>query len=344
MAQIIGLDLGYGFVKVTNGETGYVFPSVIGDGRIQSTYSTGAQSDGVNTLVIELNDKVYFVGKAAIKHSKFAYRDLSTTRTETVDWQVLMFAALSLFCSFRNNLFEVVTGLPPGHMYMANTLKKQVQEEGNRIRIFRNDKWDELGISIGKIEVVPQPLGAFWSQGLDNMGKVRNEYLGRIGILDIGFKTTDLATVEDGEFLPGFSRTIPVGMADAYYEIGSMLATKYGYEKASYALDQAVVKGRISVFGKAVDIVDIRSQAFESLASKILVEVSSEWNLAEYDQILLSGGGGQALADFLLSQLPQAQVVCDPITANSKGYLAWANRVWRLDLNGEDGVIENAVK
>ena len=332
MAQIIGLDLGYGFVKVTNGESGYVFPSVVGDGRIQSTYSTGIQADIVNNLVIELNGKVYFVGKAAIKHSKFAFRDLSTTRTETGDWQVLMFAALSLFCSFRNNLFEVVTGLPPGHMYMAESLKKQVQQEGNRIRMFRNDKWDELGIAIGKIEVVPQPLGSFWSQGLDNMGKVRNDYMGRIGILDIGFKTTDLATVEDGEFLPGFSRTIPVGLSDAYHEIGTMLTTKYGYEKASYALDQAVVKGRISVFGKAVDIVDIRSRAFESLASKIFVEVSSEWNLAEYDQILLSGGGGQALSEFLLPQLPQAQVVCDPITANSKGYLAWANRVWRLIL------------
>jgi plasmid segregation protein ParM len=31
MSKIVGLDVGYGFVKITDGDFGYSFPSVVGD-------------------------------------------------------------------------------------------------------------------------------------------------------------------------------------------------------------------------------------------------------------------------------------------------------------------------
>ena len=72
--------------------------------------------------------------------------------------------------------------------------------------MFRNDKWDELGIAIGR-SVIPQP-GIILVQGLDNMGKVRNDYMGRIVFLILDLKQP-IWLPSKMEISPGFSRTIP---------------------------------------------------------------------------------------------------------------------------------------
>ncbi|MEW5934336.1 MAG: ParM/StbA family protein, partial [Bacillota bacterium] len=146
---------------------------------------------------------------------------------------------------------------------------------------------------------------------------------------DVGFRTTDLAALEDGEFIPEKSRTIAVGLAAAYAEIADHLLTRYGLERESHALDEAVITGRIRVAGREVDITDIRNQAFKELAAKVLVELHSTWRVLEFDRLLVSGGGGQALSNYLLPHLSHAELVPDPVTANCKGYLAWARRLWK---------------
>ena len=52
----IGLDVGYGFVKVTDGDSGYAFPSVR---RIQAAFATGYHSSEVADLRIGIDGKAY---------------------------------------------------------------------------------------------------------------------------------------------------------------------------------------------------------------------------------------------------------------------------------------------
>ena len=63
MERYIGLDVGYGFVKVTDGDSGYAFPSVVGEGDLTPSLVTGYhKSQRVADLRIGIDGKVYFVG------------------------------------------------------------------------------------------------------------------------------------------------------------------------------------------------------------------------------------------------------------------------------------------
>ncbi|MDI3481242.1 MAG: plasmid segregation protein ParM [Tepidanaerobacteraceae bacterium] len=328
MAQLIGIDVGYGFVKVTDGEDGYSFPSVVGEGHARPTFSTSpGRFSAIDHLKVGIGNKIYFVGKAAIRHSRFVYRDLSYSRSVAEDFEILFFSALSLFSSATFNEFSVVTGLPVERMHMADSLVKRVKGERS-ITLLSESGSRDIRLNVRDVEIVPQPLGTYWSLSSNPTGGDPAPAEGLTGIVDIGFRTTDLAAVEDSEFIPEKSKSLTIGLATAYSEIGFNIASRYGIEKESYSLDGIVINRKINIAGESIDITDIVSEAFEKLATNILVEINSQWRLSDFDSIIISGGGGQAISHYLLPQIHHAKLVSDPITANCRGYLAWANRLW----------------
>ncbi|MFY9416819.1 MAG: ParM/StbA family protein [bacterium] len=332
MAKIVGLDVGYGFVKATDGETGFSFPSVVGEGHTNPTFRLkSVQTPILDDLKIAIGNNLYFIGKAAIRHSNFAYRDLSYTRTIGNDLELLFLTALSLFYNNKSREFKVVTGLPVDRMHLAEELEGRLLGE-KTIKIPRRGViQDTKTFYISEVEIVPQPLGTYWSQFLDG-DKEGTTYLpkGLIGIIDIGFRTTDLAAIDNGEYIPGNSKSFPTGLVTAYREIGVALAREYGLEKESYALDSAVINRKINISGQTVDISAIVEEAFEKLATNILVEINSQWRIQDLDRLIVTGGGGQAISSYLLRQLPQAELAAEPNIANCSGFLAWGNWLWRV--------------
>jgi plasmid segregation protein ParM len=328
LIKTIGIDVGYGFVKVTDGQSGYSFPSVVGEGHTKSTFSIRPNQPMLEELRINIGKGLNFVGKAAIKHSKFVFRDLSYTRSIGDDFEILFFSALSLFCNESRNDFNIVTGLPVERMHSHDDLVKRIRGSRN-IVVYRNDRPVNITVNIHEAQIVPQPLGAYWSQFIfhsDQEFPLHDE--GRIAVIDVGFKTTDLAAIEGSEYIPQKSKTVTVGLAEAYSNISSSLAKEFGLEKESHALDAIVIKRSVSVAGQVFDISQIVDHAFEKLATNVLVEVNSLWRLQDFDTLLLSGGGGQSLARHMTLQLPRLKLVSDPITANCRGYLAWGNQIW----------------
>jgi plasmid segregation protein ParM len=281
-------------------------------------------------LRIAVDGRIYNVGNLAIRHSRLAARGLSPTRVEGNNFKVLFLSALSLFCNQPLNSFAVVTGLPPGRMYLSDDLTRQIRGEHRILRMTAQGP-EECVIRVDRVTVVPQPLGTYWSQVLDARGKAREEsrmLRGSVGIIDIGFRTSDLVSVVDGNYVHEQSRTIPVGLVTAYEEIAAALLASYGVERETYALDEAVIRGEIHIAGKRIDITDLRDRAFSQLSTKLLVELQSSWQVSEFDVILLSGGGSHLLALYLQPHLAQAVVPTDPSTTNGRGFLAWANRNW----------------
>lgn len=331
MERCMGIDIGYGFVKITDGQEGYVFPSVVGEGTSDATPRMGLQPPTrTDDLRIAVDGRIYNVGNLAIRHSRLAARGLSPTRAEGNNFKVLFLAALSLFCNQPLNSFAVVTGLPPGRMHLVEELTRQIRGEHRILRMTAQGP-EECIIRVDRVTVVPQPLGTYWSQVLDGRGKVREDsrmLQGAIGIIDIGFRTSDLVSVVDGEYVHEQSRTIPVGLVTAYEEIAASLLANYGVERETYALDEAVIRGEIQVAGRRIDITDLRDRAFEQLATKLEVELQSSWQVSGYDVVLISGGGSHFLARHLQPHLTQAVVPTDPSTANGRGFLAWACRLW----------------
>nr|WP_301289082.1 ParM/StbA family protein [Natronocella acetinitrilica] len=318
--------MGYGFIKANDGREVRRFPSVVGEGTASSPTSFGLQKpDPTNDLRVTINGKVYFLGDLAIKHSRMAHRGLSATRAEGDDLKVLFLGALSLFCRDAMNDFYVVTGLPPGRMHLADDLVSRLRGDHTITRHMGSRKQD-LSIRLDNIEVVPQPLGTFWSEVLDDRGQLNeNSQLlgGRIGIIDVGFRTSDFATIVDGEYAPAFSRTVPIGISTGYDNLAQALAERFGVERETYTLDNAVIEGHINISGRKEDIGDLRDEVLTDVATRLLVEVQSLWQLKDYDTILLTGGGGHLLDGYLRPQVSQCVLVNEPVTANARGYYAW---------------------
>ena len=327
MERCIGLDLGYGFVKVFDGRDTHSFPSVVGEGGSGAPMSLGFRKPKVTEdLRVTVGGKSYFLGDLAIRHSRIAHRGLSATRTEGNDIKILFLGALSLFCTDPMNSFYVVTGLPPGRMHMAHELVNLMRGDHQIVREIGGDRFD-CNVRLDNIEVVPQPVGTFWSQVLDEQSRIESDsplMQGRVGIIDIGFRTSDLSTIIDGDYAPAFTRTVPIGISVGYDGIAEALATQYGLECETHTLDDAVINGQINVSGREVDITGLRDQVFGEVATKLLVEIRSLWQVAGYDHVLLTGGGGQVLEKYLKEHIPQLRLVDEPVSANARGYYRWA--------------------
>ena len=129
MFQVIGVDIGYGFVKITDGIKGYSFPSVIGDGNIDPTYSIeGNTVIPINDLKIRINGKLYLSVNMHCDIPLLTQRPFQSRAVEN-DLEILYLTALSLFCSDSTNSFKVVTGLPVDRMHMAGELKERIGGE-----------------------------------------------------------------------------------------------------------------------------------------------------------------------------------------------------------------------
>jgi plasmid segregation protein ParM len=103
----------------------------------------------------------------------------------------------------------------------------------------------------------------------------------------------------------------------------------YGIERESYALDEVVIKRKIRVRGESVDISDLVNEEFKKLAVNTLAEVNSIWNIAEFDALILSGGGGQSLSPFMLPHLPHGRLAKNPLSSNCSGYYNWGVKLWK---------------
>ncbi len=341
----VGVDLGYGFVKATDGREGFMFPSVVGAGTSVGVLRLkDVLADPTDDMRVSVDGQLYYVGNYAIRRSPRAFRGMSVKRGEGNALKVLFLAALSQFAREPVTSFSVVTGLPPGRMGQSEELVRALKGEHRMVR-HSADENPALSLKVEDVAVVPQPVGAYWAEVLDGDGQVRQDsplLRGRVGVVDIGYKTSDLVVMEDTEYVPERSTTVPVGVSSAYAEIAEKLAAKYGVEKETYALDGAVITGKMVVAGQVADISEVREPAFAGLATKVVAEVLSTWQMSEFASLLLVGGGAVALGKYLLPHLPVATVVDDPVTANSRGFWAWAHRLGARAATGAGSVAAGA--
>ncbi len=329
--KLIGLDVGYGFVKVTDGNLGYSFPSVIGDSNSSAfSLSFKKQQNILDSLRMEFEGKSYWFGKSSIRHSNFLYRDLSLTRDYGNDFEILFFGALSLFHGEFGNYMKVVTGLPPERMHLADKLVDKVKGE-RTLTIFHEGEPKKIKVNVLEVEVVPQPLGTYWSEFAETLEHGEKDSVGRVGIIDIGFRTTDLAVVQEQEYIPEKSRTISIGMSNVYKEISNKLSAMYGINREGYSLDEVIIKREVKIAGKTYDVSGLLDECFEKLSQNLVIEINSTWVVEDFDKLVFTGGGSYALSKFLLPYFDHSVQVADPFTANSRGYLNWANFKWSTE-------------
>ena len=337
----VGIDLGYGFTKIVAQENGeinhYKLPSVVGEYRdLDYKMDIAKDEDDLSNIVVNVDGEKYFVGDIANRQSDIVYFSLNEDKFDERSTMIMMKAGLALATlgsESSSSSVNVVTGLPVAFYskHKDKVTSKMKDNHGLSISKDAADTFQTKNIDVQNVRVVPQPFGTMFNEILDENGELVNEELAKkdIGIVDIGFKTSDITVARSLEYIDNQSMSTTTSMSTAFKIIQDKLMEEFGVTKPIYKLDEIVRKGSINIKGKSYNIENIKDYAYRVVAEKIVGEVTNLWtNIWERDQIILTGGGGHQLGEYIKKRLDNCELAETPQEANTFGYLKLAKRLW----------------
>jgi plasmid segregation protein ParM len=327
--KVVGIDIGYGFLKVTDGLEHFVIPSVIGN-AVDLTFDMGYTQKDLTNIRISVDGEEYFVGELAIEQSDHPYRSLSVDRTTDTVTKVMFLTSLAMTTEHPIESFKVVTGLPVKDFTMYK--QTYIDKFTGTHEIFLHG--EKRLIHIEKVIVVPQPYGSFCDGLFTAEGEIDEDFAeNHVGIIDIGYGTSDFIQVKNYRYLERFSSTSANGISSIYRDIANYLSTHHSIHKEDFELEEIIRTGELKIRGGSIDISEPLKSAKRSLAKKVGNEIKSMWsNLPEVSLIIVAGGGGALLYDELTEILGDDIVLADNSQlANVRGY-----RNWGVYLEGEE--------
>jgi plasmid segregation protein ParM len=335
--EILGIDIGFGFTKAVNGRQELVFKSVLGEAtdlQFREKMIAGGDVEE-NHLQIEVDGKSYFVGELAERQSNVRFFTLDQAQFVSKFAKVFALAAIAQMVKGFVPV-NLVTGLPIGYYQQyKDELAKLLVGEHKITMVDADGKQEEKSISINKVRVVPQPFGSLFNLMLNDLGEMGNKRLvkDKIGIIDVGFRTSDYTISDKMRYSERGSRTTDSGIARAFNVIATKLRENSGVNIELYRLYEAIDSGSIKIRGKVYDLKSLTEQVFSQLATSIANEVDRLWvDDWDIDAMIITGGGGAVLGKYLKPLLNGEIMETDPEQDmrlyNVHGYCKFGQHLW----------------
>lgn len=292
-AKMIGIDVGFGYTKVSPKEI--MFPSVFSE----VTYASSLQNSGnlIDNMELELDGKTYLVGnKAQLENGSGSFSADNMLRHK-----ICILTAIAI--THGDFLGPVVLGLPVADMGRKKAMQELVGIYSIKL------SGESYIIDITKINIVPQGAAAYFDLLLDDDGKIAND-LGtkKIGLIDIGEKTVDFVCIDKNRFVNELSNSLNLGMNTAYLRLIKTIQSELGITTLPNKAKQYV--DRVSTTGIE----------YRKLSAEILGNISAWWpSLNDFNAIYITGGGGDTLGKYFQEQI-QCKVVKGGQFSNSRGY------------------------
>lgn len=341
--SVLGIDLGFGFTKATDGKNNLIFKSVTGEATdqrftagIPGLDAPAADEDtGGDHLHLEMDSGSIFVGELAERQSNLRSFTLDQGRYIEDAALPLTLAACAKLHDL-NQPINIVTGLPVAdYQDKAERLGKLLR---GRHAITLNEGAGRAmrgTVVIDEVQVIPEPLGTVYQQTLNDNGSVADKNLARekIAVIDVGFQTAEFTISDRGSFLDRASRSTDSGIARAFGVIAAKLREKSGVSLELYRLYDAVEDGRVAIRGSDYDLSKLTDHVFSQLADNVAAEANELWAEEwDIDRIVISGGGGKVLAPYLDSLLKgrteTIDVSGDPRMTNAVGFFRYGTYLW----------------
>ena len=326
----IGLDLGYGYVKGIN-EAGrrIVFPSLVSAAydRPLSVLFGGQKENPINNmhLVITNGDKEeYFIGELARREGRNVSYAFDEDKINHPSTKALLAAASMLLFSEEDTPVHLVTGLPLEQFVKQKTEFENMLKNFKIIVSFKGDQKVKI-IKFTRVTIFPQAAGAVYGAILDDIQKyfIPGSY---IGLIDIGFKTTDFITfiTEDKLVLrEDLSGTINIGMAAINSAADKLFTQKTGSKLDIPELMRLISAGKIFYKGRELDFSRELSAVKMEIAQVIKDRIKVAWGskIDFFNTVFLAGGGAKELQIGLSDTYEKTVLVKDPQFANARGFL-----------------------
>lgn len=334
---IIGLDIGFGFTKCTDGSSRLLFKSVVGEAKdLQYREQLVARDKEIPYLHLQTGDDSFFVGDLAERQSSVRSFTLDQDQLISNFARTLGLAALSQMTR-DNEPVHLVTGLPVRYFRRHHEQLAQLLTGAHRVKTFDPaGQVHELTVKVDKVRVIPQPFGSLFGQMLNNIGRVSEPRIAqnKVGVIDVGFRTADYAIADKTRYSERGGGTSDAGISQAFEIIAAALQEKSGVNVELYRLYDAVQTGSIKVRGKSYDLARITERAFTQLATAVAADVNRLWaDDWDIDHIVLTGGGGAVLAPYLADKV-QGEILPVDKTGDARfnnvtGYWKYGVHLWQ---------------
>jgi plasmid segregation protein ParM len=322
----MGLDIGYGVVKLVTDENALTFPSVMGYAREikfqQDTIQAKYPGDQIQD-----DEGEWFVGDLAL--SQVPSGELLQLRgrrmANALRLRLAKVAIGKLFMGMGGRdvvHLSIATGLPVDHMRDADRLKQALLGQ----HLIQTDSC-EIIANVTDVIVMPQPYGSLYSQMLNANGDINIYHTAmRTGVVDVGNFTVDIALDDDGEYVDSESGSVEGGVHTAHERISTMLERDHE-EKIPHKLVERVLRdGIFSAAGKPIDYSAEVEDALQPLRSATLGLMRSKWRSGKTaDVIYLTGGGAELVYEQVVEAYPQTKLLQQAQTANARGYLYFSH-------------------
>jgi plasmid segregation protein ParM len=330
--QILGLDVGFGFTKATNGRDTQIFKSVVGDAA-EATF--GEQLlPGKNALGrhLQVGGETFYVGELAEQQSRGRGFTLDPTQFLAKYAKTLAISACSPMADSAEPV-RIVSGLPISFFRKHKDQLTQLLQQRHTATLLKpNGEKEERVLNVERVRVIPQPFGSLFNLMLNDLGKASSQRFitEKIGVIDVGFRTADYTISDKTRYSERGSQSTDSGISVAFAAIANALQEKSGTTIELFRLYEAITRGTIKIKGKRYDITAPVKQAFTALATRVATEAnrlwSDDWDL---DAIVISGGGGAVLAPYL-APLLEGEVI--PVPADQDARLNNVQGYWKYGL------------
>jgi len=315
---VVGGDIGHSAVKckaagIFNGvhkRVSIMFPS-IAIPALKIADEAGAERAKLDTVMVDGNP--WFYGETARIQSMGAYASgLTASWIETKEHTALFLGMIQKLeqAGMKNpeeSLF--ILGLPTIlHATQKERLKQIVSVYAPKIEVL----------------VAPQPMGALYADMLTEDG---NEKDGRsiagesIGVIEIGFFTTDFLLLQHGDWTEqGCGSSSGVCMAAQH--LAKLLESNHAIEADLDECQATLINGRIANFGQTINVEAEVGVSRDILADKIIDDSDRLFSpiVRKLSSVIIAGGGAPLVYKELKAKWPHANMITDHRLAIADGF------------------------
>ncbi len=250
--------------------------------------------------------------------------------------KILSLTAAGLCLPKETNSVKVISGLPVGYLKRDHQRFIDILTGSHKITYNNSDgSGITKRINILNVKMMPQPLGSIFNILMNDNGQIVNKDLvkKKIGLVDIGFKTTDYTIFDNLQYIERGSLTMDTGISKSLNLIANKLRQESGVSIELYRLHDNFKNGVLSIKGKEYNINNLREKVYKHAASSIASDINRIWSDDwDMEAIILTGGGCRELAAYL-QPLIDGNVLPIDLSADSrlnnvKGYYKFANHEW----------------
>lgn len=324
----IAVDIGSGYTKYidlpSSGELSDMRNAVMSFRTAVGPSRNITIQPGVKPLIVEFEDKSFFVGQTAENALSPEHR----VNTLSANWayedghRALIFYVIARALTAKNIQpseqpipIRLITGLPQAY-YESGAEKVQNLMQG--VHRFRHAGCTWV-IEMIDVQVVPQAMGAYYA-AIETLLSA-DEASERVGIIDIGTYTTDFCLSEDVQYHAYESGGVPIGVSTLVAQLRAVLERDLGFNYSDDSVKKAFDRKQVLVRGETRDVSAQVDEVLGQIGRQLEKALPDSWDTSAM-YLVLAGGGGQPqfFGNYLKKEYPHIKTVTSPENAIVLGY------------------------